>query len=250
MAVNVERHSRHILLKEIGGPGQARLQSARIVIIGAGGLGCPASLYLTAAGVGRIRIVDPDRVSLDNLQRQILFTTRDVGSSKAEQSADRLRRLDPEVHIEPVREYADDSNLAGLVEGRDVILDGSDNFKTRLAVNKAAVTSGIPLISGAVGRWSGQVGIFHPAAGKGQPCYQCFMPEVPPDEETCSETGIVGALTGVIGSIMALEAIKLITDAGKPLRGRIQIHDTLRGIVRTREIAQDPACPVCGYDQI
>ena len=250
MAVNVERHSRHILLKEIGGPGQARLQSARILIIGAGGLGCPAALYLTAAGVGRIRIVDPDRVSLDNLQRQILFTTRDVGSSKAEQSADRLRRLDPDVNIEPVREYADDSNLAGLVEGRDVILDGSDNFKTRLAVNKAAVDAGVPLISGAVGRWSGQVGIFHPAAGQDQPCYQCFMPEVPPDEDKCSETGIVGALTGVIGSIMALETIKLIAGAGAPLLGRLQIHDTLEGTVRTREIARDPACPICQTESV
>lgn len=246
MSANLDRHSRHILLKEIGGPGQARLSKARVLIIGAGGLGCPAALYLTAAGIGRIRLVDPDRVSLDNLQRQILFETRDVGFSKTEKAADRLRRLDPDVHINPIRELADEGNLPTLVDSCDVILDGSDSFKTRLAVNQAALNAKTPLVSGAVGRWHGQVAVFDPTAHADAPCYQCLVPAIPPDEEKCSQVGIVGALTGVIGSVMALETIKLIAKAGTPLRDRIQIHDTLEGRVRTSQVARDPDCPACG----
>jgi len=219
LTVDPVRHARHILLKDIGGPGQQRLSRARVVIIGAGGLGAPAALYLAAAGVGAIRIAEPDVVSLDNLQRQILYRTQDVGRPKAERAAEALTALDPSLDIEARVLAADDASLPGLLDGADLVLDGCDDFATRFAVNRAALAARIPLVSGAVGRWDGQVGVFAPHLGPDAPCYQCWVPDIPPDAETCAETGIVGALTGVIGSLMALEAIKLITGAGEALVG-------------------------------
>lgn len=245
MAVDIDRHRRHILLKEIGGPGQARLSKARVLLIGAGGLGSPAALYLAAAGVGRLRIVDPDSVSLDNLQRQILFRTDDVGRAKIEAAQAALQALDPAVDVETVEGPADGSSLPDLLNDVDVVLDGCDDFQTRFRVNRAAIASGAPLVSGAVGRWDGQVGVFAPAID-GAPCYQCFVPGVPPEAERCAEVGIVGALTGVIGSVMALEAIKLITGAGAPLIGRMMIFDGLGGRARIVSLSKDPDCPACG----
>lgn len=245
MAINLDRHARHILLKEIGGPGQKKLSEARVLIIGAGGLGGPAALFLAAAGLGHVRIVDPDQVSLDNLQRQVLFKTKDVGRPKTDAAADALFALDPDVSVEPVAARAEASNLPDLMAGADVVLDGCDDFPTRFAVNAAAVAAQRPLVSGAIGRWDGQVGVFAPHLSDTAPCYQCFVPAQPPDAERCAEVGVVGALTGVIGSMMALEAIKLITGAGSPLLGRLTLFEGLSGRARTVSVKKDPACPCC-----
>jgi molybdopterin/thiamine biosynthesis adenylyltransferase len=237
----VERYARHLVLREIGGPGQQKLKAARVLIVGAGGLGAPAALYLAAAGVGHISLADPDRVSLSNLQRQILYRTGDDGAPKVERAADRLGELNPHVAVEPIDEALTPANAAGLVAGHDLVLDGTDDFATRFAVNAACVTAGVTLVSGAIGRWTGQVGVF-----AGRPCYQCLVPEIPPDAETCSVVGVVGALAGVIGSMMALEAVKLLTGAGEPLTRRLFIYDALAAESRTVRIGADPECPVCG----
>jgi len=239
-----ERYARHILLKEIGGPGQQRLKAATIAIVGAGGLGAPAALYLAAAGVGRLRLIDDDVVSLDNLQRQIIFRGGDVGASKVERAQAALAALNDNVAVEIEKQRLTDVNAAYLLRGADIILDGADDFDTRFAVNAAARALGAPLVSGAVGRWDGQVSVF----ARGGPCYRCFVPNTPPDAETCARVGVVGALTGVIGSMMALEAIKLIAQAGDPLIGRVLVFDGLRGEARTIKMPRDPACPVCGNE--
>lgn len=237
-----ERYARHILLKEIGGPGQQRLKAASVAIVGAGGLGAPAALYLAAAGVGRLRLIDDDAVSLDNLQRQIIFRGEDVGASKVERAQAVLAALNDNVAVEIEHKRLSDGNAAYLLRGADIVLDGTDDFATRYAVNAAAREIDAPLVSGAVGRWDGQVAVF----ARGGPCYRCFVPEAPPDAETCARVGVVGALTGVIGSIMALEAIKLITQAGEPLIGRVMLFDGLKGDARTVTLKRDPACPACG----
>lgn len=240
-ADEVERYARHLVLREVGGAGQQALKRAVIVIIGAGGLGAPASLYLAAAGAGRLRIVDPDVVEVSNLQRQVLFETADVGQAKVEAAARRLSALNPHVAIEPVRDRLDTENAAALIAGADLVLDGTDDFATRFAVNAACMAAGVPLVSGAIGRWTGQVGVF-----AGRPCYRCLVPEIPPEAETCSVVGVVGALAGVIGAMMAVEAVKLVTAAGEPLAGRLLLYDALAAETRTLTIAADPACPVCG----
>jgi molybdopterin/thiamine biosynthesis adenylyltransferase len=237
----VERYARHLVLREIGGPGQQRLKAARVLIVGAGGLGAPAALYLTAAGVGEIALVDPDVVALSNLQRQVLYATADDGRAKVEAAAERLATLNANVRIAPVASLLTKANARELVRGYDLVLDGTDDFATRFAVNAACVAEGVTLVSGAIGRWTGQVGVF-----ASRPCYRCLVPEIPPDAETCAVVGVVGALAGVIGSMMALEAVKLIVGAGEPLTGRLLIYDALAGETRTVRIGPDPACPVCG----
>jgi molybdopterin/thiamine biosynthesis adenylyltransferase len=239
-----QRYARHILLKEIGGPGQQRLKAATVAIVGAGGLGAPAALYLAAAGVGRSRLIDDDTVSLDNLQRQIIFRHADVGARKVDSAQAALAALNDNVSVEVESQRLTEANAAYLLQGADIVLDGTDDFETRFAVNAAARSLGVPLVSGAVGRWDGQVATF----ARGGPCYRCFVPEAPPDAETCSRVGVVGALTGVIGSIMALEAIKLITQAGEPLIGRVMVFDGLNGDARTIVLKRDPACPVCASE--
>ena len=249
-AEELERYRRHILLKEVGGAGQQKLKAASVVMIGAGGLGAPAALYLAAAGVGRLRIIDPDQASLSNLQRQIIYRSEDVGRAKVERTAEALAALNPNVTVEPVAERLDETNAQNLLAGFDLILDGCDDFPTRFAVNDTAHALGITLISGAVGRWHGQVATFKSGLTKGQtdrlPCYRCFVPEAPADAEPCSLVGIVGALTGVIGSMMALEAIKEITGAGESLAGRLMLFDGLSSDARTVRLSPDPECPVCG----
>ncbi|MGQ3067622.1 MAG: HesA/MoeB/ThiF family protein [Brevundimonas sp.] len=237
----IERYARHLVLSEVGGPGQQRLKAARVGLIGVGGVGAPAALYLAAAGAGTLRLIDDDTVGLSNLQRQIAFTTPDVGKPKIEAAADALAALNPHVTIEPKAERLTPANAAGLIAGCDVIIDGTDDFATRFAVNAACTAAGVPLVSGALGRWSGQVGVF-----RGQPCYRCMVPEAPPDAETCSRVGVIGALAGVVGSMAALEAIKLIAGAGEPLSGRLLIYDGLTGSARTARVAADPECPDCG----
>jgi len=245
--IDIERFARHIVLREIGGPGQQALGRARVAIIGAGGLGAPASLYLTAAGIGQITLIDPDTVSLDNLQRQILFRTDDVGASKVETGAMALRALNPGTQVSAVQAALDGRNARELLAGADLILDGCDNFETRFAVNAASRALGIPLVSGAIGRWDGQVSLFN--ARPDAPCYRCWVPDIPPDAETCARVGVVGALTGVIGSIMALEAIKHVCGAGETLDSRILLFDGLSMESRTVKLKRDPDCPGCGSDQ-
>lgn len=237
----VERYARHLVLREVGGPGQQRLKAASVLVVGAGGLGAPVSLYLAAAGVGRIVLADPDVVDTSNLQRQVIFADADVGRPKVEAAADRLRALNPHVHVDAVAVHLEDCNAAPLVRGVDIVLDGTDDFATRFAVNAACVREARTLVSGAIGRWTGQVGVF-----RARPCYRCLVPEVPPDAETCVAVGVVGALAGVVGSMMALEAIKLIAGAGEPLSGRLLIYDALSAQTRTVKIGADPECPVCG----
>lgn len=236
----VERYARHLVLREVGGPGQQKLKAARVLVVGAGGLGAPAALYLAAAGVGTIGLVDPDTVSLSNLQRQVLYATGDVDRPKVEAASDHLRALNPNTSVEMHPVWLDASNAQAVVSGYDLVLDGTDDFATRFAVSDACVAQGKALVSGALGRWTGQVGVFH-----GQPCYRCLVPDVPPDAETCALVGVVGALAGVIGSMMALEAVKLITGAGEPLSGRLLIYDGLAGETRTVRIGRDPQCPSC-----
>lgn len=244
--VRLDRHARHVLLKEIGGAGQQRLARATIVIVGAGGLGAPAALYLAAAGVGRLVLVDPDVVELSNLQRQVLYTTADIGCVKVEAAARALGALDPAVRIVP-RAVALGPDTAGdLLDGADVVLDGTDSFAVRHRVNAACHRLGIPLVSGAVGRWEGQVGVFASGVRPDAPCYRCLVPHEPPGAALCGELGVVGALTGVVGSMMALEAIKLVTGAGTPLIGRLWTFDGLAGTSRTVAVPRDPACPCCG----
>ena len=237
----VDRYARHLVLREIGGPGQQRLKSAHIAVVGAGGLGSPALLYLAAAGVGRLRIIDPDVVSLSNLQRQVLYHTADVGAPKAALAAERLADLNPHVAVEPIQTRLESANAAELLAGVDLVLDGTDDFATRFAVNTACVAAKTPLVSGAIGRWTGQIGVF-----PGRPCYQCLVPEIPPEAETCSVVGVIGALAGVIGAMMALEAVKALAGAGEPLKGRLLIYDALAAETRTVKLGPDPACPICG----
>jgi molybdopterin/thiamine biosynthesis adenylyltransferase len=237
----VERYARHLVLREIGGPGQQRLKAASVAIVGAGGLGAPAALYLAAAGVGRLVLIDHDTVGLSNLQRQVLFATKDVGARKVEAAARRLSGLNSHVVVETAARALTSDNARSAVAGVDLVLDGTDTFATRFIVSRACVDTGRPLVSGAIGRWTGQVGVF-----TGRPCYRCLVSEAPPDAETCSMVGVVGALAGVIGSMMALEAIKLITGAGEALTGRLMIYDGLAGESRTVRVGADPACPDCG----
>ncbi len=237
----VERYARHLVLSEIGGPGQQALKRARVLIVGAGGVGAPAALYLAAAGVGTLGLVDDDVVALSNLQRQVLFDTADIGRAKVKAAAARLAALNPHVAVEPFAERITPENAVARVSAFDLVLDGTDDFATRHAVAAACVAAGRPLVSGALGRWGGQVGVF-----TGRPCYRCLVPDAPTDPETCARVGVVGALAGVIGSMAALEAIKVITGAGAPLEGRLLIYDGLNGRARTVAVAADPDCPVCG----
>jgi molybdopterin/thiamine biosynthesis adenylyltransferase len=237
----VERYARHLVLREVGGPGQQKLKAASCLIVGAGGLGAPAALYLAAAGVGTLILADPDTVDASNLQRQVIYTEGDIGEPKAEAAPDRLHALNPHIFVAGYNGRFDEETADELVGGVDLVLDGTDDFVTRFSVNAACVRHGKTLVTGAIGRWTGQVGVF-----SGKPCYRCLVPEIPPDAETCSAVGVVGALAGVIGSMMALEAIKLITGAGEPLRGRLAIYDALAAETRTVKVGADPDCPVCG----
>jgi molybdopterin/thiamine biosynthesis adenylyltransferase len=237
----VERYARHLVLREIGGPGQQKLKAARVLVVGAGGLGAPAALYLAAAGVGTLGLVDADIVSLSNLQRQVLFSTADAGRPKVEAAAEHLAALNPHLTAETHPVWLSEANARSVISGYDLVLDGTDDFATRFAVSDACLAEGKTLVSGALGRWTGQVGVF-----EGRPCYRCLVPETPPDAETCALVGVVGALAGVIGSMMALEAVKVITGAGQSLAGRLLIYDALAAETRTVRIGADPACPSCG----
>jgi adenylyltransferase/sulfurtransferase len=240
------RYSRHLLLDEIGVAGQQKLAAARVLVIGAGGLGSPAALYLAAAGVGTLGIADFDRVEEHNLQRQLLHDTASVGEAKVASAARRLRAMNPFVTIVAHGEGVTAANAVALFSSYDIIVDGTDNFTSRYLDNDAAFLSRRPLVYGSIFKFDGQVSIFDPA--RGGPCYRCLFPEPPATGSVpgCGEAGVLGALCGVIGSLQALETIKLITGIGDPLRGRLLTYDGLRQQFQTLQLPRDPDCPLCG----
>lgn len=243
----LDRYARHIVLKEIGGAGQRRLKAARMAVIGAGGIGSPALQYLAAAGVGRLTVVDDDRVELSNLQRQTLFATEDAGRSKTEAAADALRRLNPHVEVEAHAVRIGAAEAPALLTGHDVVLDGTDNFATRLAVADTALALHIPLIAAAVGQFEGQLGVFR-GWENDKPCYRCFVgadPEVP--GINCAEQGVLGALTGLLGSLAALEAIRSVVPFGEDSAGKLLIADLLALRFRTLNLPKDPGCSSCSH---
>ncbi len=244
----LERYARHLVLHEIGGPGQQRLKAARVLVVGAGGLGSPAILYLAAAGVGKIGVVDDDVVSLSNLQRQVLHETGEVGQPKIDSAARAVARINPEVVLEGHRERLHSGNAQDFVDRHDIVLDGSDNFETRYLVNEICARLEKPLVSGALGRWEGQLSVFRPWLGG--PCYRCVFPEAPPPGAVpaCSEAGVLGALAGVLGAMQATEAVKLVTGAGTPLDGRLLLYDALAAESRTIRLSKRSDCPVCHSD--
>ena len=239
------RYSRHILLDEIGIEGQHKLLAASALVIGAGGLGSPAALYLASAGVGRITLVDDDDVDLTNLQRQILHTTARVGQPKAESGRDALLQLNPEIEVIALRERADDARLSELVSGATVVLDCSDNFATRHAVNRACVAHKVPLVSGAVIRFDGQISVFDTRRDD-SPCYSCLFPQDGKFEDVaCSTMGVFAPLVGVIGAMQAAEALKLVMGVGTSLAGRLLLLDGREMEWTSIALARNPACPLC-----
>ena len=241
----IRRYSRHLIMPEVGIDGQRRLKASSVLCIGAGGLGSPAAMYLAAAGVGRIGIVDFDVVDFSNLQRQLLHGTPDVGRTKLASAKDRLNSLNPHVEIDTYETALSSENALKLFEPYDVILDGTDNFPTRYLVNDACVISGKPNAYGSIFRFEGQASVF---ATKGGPCYRCLYPEPPPPGlvPSCAEGGVLGVLPGIVGVIQATETIKLMLGIGEPLIGRFLIYDALRMRFRELKLRRDPECPVCG----
>jgi len=240
------RYSRHILLPEIGIEGQEKLLAARALVIGAGGLGSPVALYLASAGVGHITLCDNEDVDLTNLQRQIVHRTDSVGRRKVESARATLAAINPGVEVAALPERVDGERLQALAAQADVVLDGSDNFATRHAVNRACVRTGKPLVSGAAVRFDGQVAVFDLRAG-GAPCYACLFPEGGEAEEVrCAVMGVFAPLTGIVGTIQAAEALKVLTGAGETLAGRLLLIDALAMQLRTISLKKDPDCPVCG----
>jgi molybdopterin/thiamine biosynthesis adenylyltransferase len=244
-SARANRYARHIALPEIGREGQRRLLDSKVLIVGAGGLGSPAALYLTAAGVGTVGIVDFDDVALSNLQRQVLHTTSRVGMPKVSSAAQALNDLNPDVTVVPYREALNADNVLDIMRGYDVVLDGTDNFPTRYLLTDASLHLRVPIVYGAALRFEGQVSVFKPYDG---PCYRCLFPEPPPPElaPSCAEAGVLGAVTGIVGSIEALEVIKLLLDIGEPLVGRLLVYDALDEDLRVLRVRRDPACPACG----
>jgi adenylyltransferase/sulfurtransferase len=240
------RYSRHILLPEIGIDGQARIAAASVLIVGAGGLGCPVALYLGAAGVGRLLLADGDTVDLTNLQRQIGHGTAAVGVNKSESLAASVRAINPETDVRPIAEALAGTALRAAVAAVDLVVDASDNFATRHAVNRACVALKRPLVSGAAIGFAGQVAVFD-ANRAGSPCYHCLFPDEAGEPALrCAEAGVFSPLVGVVGAMQAAEVLKLVARAGEPLIGRLLLWDGLRAEARMMRVPRDPACPVCG----
>lgn len=243
----LDRYARHLVLREIGGPGQAKIRAAKVLVVGAGGLGSPVALYLTAAGVGRLGLVDDDAVSLSNLQRQILFRTADVGRPKVEAGREALAALNPHVAVDIHNVRLTEANAMALIGAYDIVADGSDNFPTRFLVNDACFFAKKPLVSAAVTEFEGQLATYKGHL-PGLPCYRCLFAEPPPPNtvRSCSETGVLGAAAGVMGALQALEVLKEIAGLGAGLAGRILTYRALSAEFRTARLPKDPACPLCG----
>lgn len=238
------RFSRQILMPRFDIAGQEALKSAHVVVVGSGGLGCPVALYLGAAGVGHLTLVDDDVIELANLQRQVAFATAQIGAPKAKTLADRVRSINPDVSISVVNRRLDQEGFADKVANASLALDCSDNFATRFALNRACVAAGVPLISGAAIRGEGQVSVYD-SRQPNSPCYHCLYPEQGNEDLTCSEAGVIAPLVGMIGSVQAMEAIKVISGVGRPLVGRLLILDAWEMQWREMKLAKDPDCPVC-----
>ena len=245
-AAELERYARHIVLREIGGPGQKALKEARVLVVGAGGLGSPALLYLAAAGVGTIGVVDDDAVDNSNLQRQVIHRDADIGMPKVFSAEAAMKAQNPAIEVRPYHRRLDEESARALFSDYDLILEGSDNFATKYLVNRAAVAARKPVVGGALSQWEGQISTWDVA--RGGPCYQCVFPEAPAPglAPSCAEAGVVGPLPGVIGAMMAVEAIKEITGAGRGLRGRLLIYDAQFAETRVIGVAPREGCPVCG----
>jgi molybdopterin/thiamine biosynthesis adenylyltransferase len=241
----LDRYARHILLREIGGPGQKRLKAAKVLVVGAGGLGSPVLLYLAGSGVGTIGVIDDDVVEGSNLQRQVIHTDARIGMPKVFSAEVAMRALNPFIEVRPYHRKLTEETAA-LVGDYDLVLDGTDDFDTRYLVNRACVAAGVPLISGAITQWEGQVSLFHPA--KGGPCYACVFPVKPAAGlvPSCAEAGVAAPLPGIIGGVMAMEAVKWITGAGEGLAGRLMIHDALFAETRVIGVKRRADCAVCG----
>jgi adenylyltransferase/sulfurtransferase len=246
----LDRYARHIVLREIGGEGQKRLLAASVAIIGAGGIGSPVIQYLAAAGVGRLRVIDDDRVTLDNLQRQILFGMPDIGRTKIEVAGEVLAALNDDVRFEGVEARLTSANAGALVDGVDLVVDGSDNFATRLAVSDACTARRIPLVSAAIGRFQVQVGTFR-GWQQERPCYRCFVGDAfdAEDCDNCAELGVLGAMAGLAGSFASLEAVRALVGFGQDPGGNLHIFDGLAPSMRTIRIVKDPACSACSAAQ-
>ena len=241
-----ERYSRHMLLPQIGQAGQTRLLQSRALIIGLGGLGAPVAMYLAAAGIGRLVLSDFDQVELSNLQRQVIHGTDDVGRLKVDSASDRLQTLNPDCRVETLAHALDGDELLRQVADADVVLDASDNFETRFDINAACVKTGTPLVSGAAVRMEGQVAVYC-APGQDTPCYRCLYSDASNESgEPCSQVGVLAPLLGIIGSVQAVEAIKLLLGIGDSLGGRLVLVDALAMEIRTVVLRRDPNCPVCG----
>jgi molybdopterin/thiamine biosynthesis adenylyltransferase len=242
----LDRYARHIVLREIGGAGQKALKDASVLVVGAGGLGAPALQYLAAAGVGTIGVIDDDAVANSNLQRQIIHTDARIGMSKAHSAAEAITALNPYVTVKPYTRKLDRVIAAELVNDYDLVLDGTDNFEARYLVNEVCAKAGVPLISAALTQWEGQISLYDPK--QGTPCYKCIFPQAPDRSlvPSCAEGGVLGPLPGVLGAMMAVEAVKALTGAGEGLRGRMLIYDALYAETRTISMKPRADCPVCG----
>jgi adenylyltransferase/sulfurtransferase len=243
----IHRYARHIILPEVGGEGQRKLLDARVLVVGAGGLGSPAALYLAAAGVGTIGLADFDEVDITNLQRQILHQNADVGRPKTESGTETLQRLNPDVCVEPISKRLDSTNALGVIEPFDVVVDGSDNFPTRYLLNDACFLTKTALVSGSIFQFEGQVTTFVPTWPQ-SPCYRCLFPTPPPPGSVpnCAQAGVFGVLAGTVGTIQATEAVKLIVGIGEPLVGRLLLYDALETRFVGVRITRDETCPLCG----
>lgn len=242
----LNRYARHIMLREIGGTGQRRLKAARVLVVGAGGLGSPVLLYLAAAGVGTIGVIDDDMVEGSNLQRQIVHADARIGMPKVFSAEAAMRAINPFIEVRPYHRRLTAELAGGLLADYDLVIDGTDNFDTRETVNRAAAIARVPLVWGAITQWEGQVAVWDPS--RGGPCYACVFPQRPAPGmvPTCAEAGVAAPLPGIIGAIMATEAVKLLTDAGEPLRGRLMVHDALGAETRVIGVKRRADCAVCG----
>lgn len=247
----LERYARHIILKEVGGAGQIALLNAKVLVVGAGGLGAPLLMYLAAAGVGTLGIIDDDVVELSNLQRQVIHHTADVGTAKVVSAAEKLQALNPDVKLELMQERLTPENAADIIGAYDIVADGTDNFKTRHLVSDTCVALEKTLVSAALGPFEGQLATFKPHAGNGLPCYRCFLPTepAPDDQRTCSDFGILGAVAGVVGSLQALEVLKEITGVGDSMAGKMLMIDAISMNMRKIGLPKDPGCPICSVNK-